>query len=204
MIRRSTAIGWRGAGSRTPARSTCSSSESTRRSPSITRAASSMSRPDRAATASATCRSASAPISAILPVSAFISSSNARTVCRPVISAIQVLLAEAAGDVVLRTSLARVEEDRVRRPELDQIAQIHEGGVLRGARRLLHVVGDDRDGAVGPQLVHQLLDLGGRDRVERRGRLVEEDDLGPRGDRARDAQALLLPAPLEEVMLARR
>ncbi len=44
------------------------------------------------------------------------------------------------------------------------------------------------------QLLDQLLDLAGRDRIERRGRLVEKDDLGVLRDGARDAQALLLAA----------
>src|SRR6266545_4715397 len=44
------------------------------------------------------------------------------------------------------------------------------------------------------ELVDQLLDLGGRDRVERRARLVEQDHLGLDGDGARDAQPLLLAA----------
>ena len=40
----------------------------------------------------------------------------------------------------------------------------------------------------------QILDLRGRDRIERGARLVHEDDLGLDGDRAGDAQALLLAA----------
>ena len=40
----------------------------------------------------------------------------------------------------------------------------------------------------------QLLDLRGGDRVERRGRLVHQQHLGLDGERARDAQALLLAA----------
>ena len=64
----------------------------------------------------------------------------------------------------------------------------------RDARRLLHVVGDDDDRVVGLQLVDQLLDLGGRDRIERRARLVEQDDLGLDRHGAGDAQPLLLAA----------
>ena len=55
-------------------------------------------------------------------------------------------------------------------------------------------MGDDHDGVVFLQFVDQLLDLRGRDRVERRARLVEQDHLGPHRHGARDAQALLLPA----------
>ena len=68
------------------------------------------------------------------------------------------------------------------------------GRALRYARRLLHRVRDDDDRVVLPQLVDQFLDLGGGDRVERRARLVHQDDFRRNGDRARDAQALLLAA----------
>jgi hypothetical protein len=61
-------------------------------------------------------------------------------------------------------------------------------------------VGHDRDRVVGLQFVDQLLDLRGRDRVERRARLVEQDDLRLDGDGAGDAQALLLPARQAEAV----
>jgi hypothetical protein len=44
------------------------------------------------------------------------------------------------------------------------------------------------------ELGEQLLDLAGGDRVQRRGRLVEQQHLRAQRDRARDAQALLLAA----------
>ena len=78
--------------------------------------------------------------------------------------------------------------------ELDQLAEIHEGGEVGDARGLLHVVGDDGDGVVVLELVDQLLDLGGGDRVERRARLVEQDHLRPHRHRARDTKPLLLAA----------
>ena len=55
-------------------------------------------------------------------------------------------------------------------------------------------MGDDHDGVVFLQFVDQLLDLRGRDRVERRARLVEQDHLGPHRHGAGDAQPLLLSA----------
>ena len=42
------------------------------------------------------------------------------------------------------------------------------------------------------EVVHQILDRGCRDRVERRRRLVEQQHLGLDRDRAGDAEALLL------------
>jgi hypothetical protein len=44
------------------------------------------------------------------------------------------------------------------------------------------------------EFVDQFLDLAGRDRVQRRAGLVEQQHLGLDGDAARDAQALLLTA----------
>jgi hypothetical protein len=59
---------------------------------------------------------------------------------------------------------------------------------------LLHVVGDDHDRHVVTELADGLLDPGGRGRVERRAGLVHEQDVGVHGERAGDAQALLLAA----------
>src|SRR5712671_2480107 len=80
-------------------------------------------------------------------------------------------LAEPAGDVVLGLLLLRLDEQLVGDAELDHLAQIHVGREIRHARRLLHVVGDDQDRDALLQVVDQLLDQRGRDRVERRGRL---------------------------------
>ena len=55
---------------------------------------------------------------------------------------------ETSGDVVLGLLLRGVGEDGFRRVVLDQVAQVHEGGVVRDARGLLHVVGDDQDRVV--------------------------------------------------------
>ena len=67
-------------------------------------------------------------------------------------------------------------------------------GDVRDARRLLHVVRDDDDRVAALQLVNQLLDPLGRDRVERRRRFVHQQDLGLDRQRARDAETLLLAA----------
>ena len=71
---------------------------------------------------------------------------------------------------------------------------IKEGGPIRHALRLLHVVGDDRDCVPLLQFLHQLLDPMGRDRIERRARLVHQQHRRFGGDRARDTEALLLAA----------
>jgi hypothetical protein len=55
-------------------------------------------------------------------------------------------------------------------------------------------VSDDNDGVALPQLIDELLDASGRDRVERRCRFVEEDELRLGRQGARDAEPLLLAA----------
>ena len=69
-----------------------------------------------------------------------------------------------------------------------------ERGAIRDARRLLHVVRDDDDRIRALQLVDQLLDALRGDRVERRRRLVHQQDLRLDRQRAGDAQPLLLAA----------
>ena len=112
----------------------------------------------------------------------------ARARCAPQLSA------KPAGDVLLGSLVIRRGEDLLGRAIFDQLAQIHEGGIVAGARRLLHVVGDDHDGVVGRQFLDQFLDLGGGDRIQRRAGLVQQDHFGPRRHAAGDAQALLLAA----------
>ena len=68
------------------------------------------------------------------------------------------------------------------------------GGALGHAGRLLHGMRDDDDGIQRPQLIDQLLDLGGGDGVQRRAGFIHEDDFRIHGDGAGDAQPLLLTA----------
>src|SRR5262249_10869492 len=132
------------------------------------------------------------PISAIRRPRASSSLSYALTICSVISSSLR--SAEAASYVVLRTLLARRRENFARIVIFDEFAEIHEGGEFGHASGLLHAVGDDDDRIVLRQLVDQLLDLRGRDRVERRARLVEQDHFRTNGDGARDAEALLLTA----------
>src|SRR6478735_3775576 len=156
-----------------------------------TRWPSTISRRISASTDSTIMRSARPPISATSRVNSCRSLSNALAVCS---EAMFFSSAEPAGDVVLGASIARRGEDLAGLVEFDQLPKIHEGGLVRDARRLLHVMGDDGDRVVLRQFLDQFLDLRGRDRIERRARLIEQDHLGPHRHRARDAQALLLSA----------
>src|SRR6202171_2527423 len=191
ISRKSTAIGWRRAmvntarSSITRCRPSISASAATTRWPSAT------SRRISASTDSTVMRPARPPISAPSRVSSCRSLSNALAVCS---EAMFLSSAEPAGDVVLGASIARRREYLAGLVEFDQFTEIHEGSFVRDARGLLHVVGDDGDRIVLRQFLDQFLDLGGRNWIERRAWLVEQDHLGPHRDGAGDAQPLLLAA----------
>src|SRR5919197_2620136 len=111
-------------------------------------------------------------------------------------------LPKAARDVILRALIGGSREDLGGLVVFDQhtVAAAFVGidaekrCPVGDARGLLHVVGHDHDRVVALELVHQLLDALGRNRVERGRRLVEEQHLRLDGDRARNAKALLLAA----------
>src|SRR5829696_7970143 len=193
ISRRSNASGWRRAIVRIAPSSISRWSASSRGSAVITIWASAASSRTSAVVASVSIFSAIPPISAIPLRRRPRSVSKAETMWSGM-ALLSSGSAEAAGDVVLGLLLHRVHEHRGGRPELDQLAEIHEGRELRDAGRLLHVVGHDDDRELGAQLLDQFFDLAGRDWVERRGRLVEQDQLGLLGDGAGDAEALLLAA----------
>src|SRR6266581_2292159 len=108
-------------------------------------------------------------------------------------------LPEPPGDVSLCALVLRPVEEIRGGSELDQLAEPsldvheHEGGEVRHARRLLHVVGDDDYGVLASELHHQVFDLERGNRVERRARLVHEDDLWAHRQAPRYHKALLLP-----------
>src|SRR3954452_20318127 len=109
-------------------------------------------------------------------------------------------LPEATAYVVLCFLVVRVPEDLLGLADLDQAAwlagalDVEERREVAGPAGLLHVVGDDHDRVALLQLQHELLDGERRYRVERGGRLVHQQDLGPDRGRAGDAEALLLAA----------
>src|SRR5216684_2348175 len=191
ISRRSTAIGWRRAMVNTARSSITRCKLSISASLATTRLPSAISRRTSASTESTIMRSASPPISATSRVNSCRSLSNALAVCS---EAMFLSSAEPAGDVVLGASIARRGEYLVGLVEFDQFTEIHEGGLVGDARGLLHVMGDDGDGVVLRQFLDQFFDLGGRNRIERRARLVEQDHFRPHGDGAGDAEPLLLAA----------
>ena len=109
---------------------------------------------------------------------------------------------ESPGDVRLGALVRRAREHAVGRPDLDEPSEVEECGRVGDARRLLQVVRDDDDRQLALQLVQQLLDLLRGDRIERARRLVEQQDFWLVGQRARDAEPLLLAAGEPERALA--
>src|SRR3954464_2009265 len=109
---------------------------------------------------------------------------------------------ELARHVLLRALVAGLGEDDVGRPVLDQLPVEHERSGVGHASGLLHVVRDDDDRVALLEVGDELLDLQRRDRIEGRARLLHEEDLGLDGDRAGDAQALLLAAGEPDAGLA--
>src|ERR1044071_7769579 len=179
MARRSFASGWRKASRRTTCSPASRSSSSTFTSDSIVRTASVLSWLVIAVMALASCSSANPPMRATIRWRPRSSSSNDLTVwCVFILagsSSSRGRSAEAPGDVILGARVARAGEDAARGPVFHELAEIHEGGAIRRARGLLHVVGHDRDRVLLLQLVDELLDARGRDRIERRAWLVHQE-----------------------------
>src|SRR5215210_5800907 len=121
-------------------------------------------------------------------------------------------LAEAACDVVFCLFSIRVREHLLRIVELPEPARVahvldvEEARVVGDAGGLLHVVRHYDDRVALLEIGHRVLDLLGRDRVERARRLVHQDHLRLHGQSSGDAKALLLaagepePALLEPVL----
>src|SRR5688572_19602213 len=190
MKRRSWPTGWRRASRRTRRSSISSSRSSIAWSSRMTSSASSASRSLSASIALWTIVSARPPMRSRRVLSSFSSSSK----CRSMPSPRRPASAEASADVVLGHALGRLGEDLRRLVVLDQAPLHEERRPVRDARRLLHVVGHHDDRVAGPQVEDKLFDLRRRGRVEGRGRLVHEQDVGLDGQAPGDAQALLLPA----------
>lgn len=102
-------------------------------------------------------------------------------------------LAEPPSDVILGLTEPGPGKNRRGFSHLDKPTEIHKGGVIADSRGLLHVVRDDQNRVLPTQSVDQVLDFASGDRIERRTRLIEQQNLGVAGNRPGDAQPLLLP-----------
>jgi len=109
------------------------------------------------------------------------------------IPAVFASIAVASRDVILGALVLGAREDVGGRADLDQLSQQEERGEVGDSGRLLHRVRNDDDGVILLQLADEIFDLRGRDRVERRGRLVHQNDFRLDRQHPRDAQPLLLP-----------
>ena len=76
----------------------------------------------------------------------------------------------------------------------DEFPEIEEGRFPGYTPCLLHAVGDDHDREVFFQLEDEVFDSRGRDRIQRRARLIHQEDFRFIDDGPRDAQPLLLAA----------
>src|SRR5215813_7312198 len=171
MSRRSLAAGWRRARIFRHSSSMSTSRRLISTSASLTCSPSSESRSVSDRMLLAICSSTFAPMARSFSRTRRRSDSKALSVCDAP------SLPELAGDIVLRPSLARVGEDLRGGPDLDELAQIEEGGVVGDAGGLLHRVGHDDDRVLLLELVDQLLDLGGGDGIEGGRRLVHQEYL---------------------------
>src|SRR5919202_6674303 len=93
-------------------------------------------------------------------------------------------LAESTGHVVFSLLALWRGEHLIRIVELPELARIahvldvEEAGVVRDARRLLHVVRHDHHRVALLELLHRVLDLLCRDRVQSTRWLIHQDDFG--------------------------
>src|SRR4030095_9477755 len=101
---------------------------------------------------------------------------------------------ETAGHIVFRLLFRRVGENLRRGVVLDEFAQVEEGGIIRNAGGLLHIVGHNDDGEFPLQVENQVFHFGRGEGVQRRGRLIHQNDFGLDRDGAGDEHGPLVSA----------
>ncbi len=104
------------------------------------------------------------------------------------------VLAKASADVIFSFFLLGMLKDIHRWREFNQSSREKEPGILRDARRLLHIVRHNHNSIVLRKLRDQFLDLQRGNGVEGRAWLIHKQHFRPHGQRPRDTQALLLSA----------
>src|SRR5690606_7455466 len=100
---------------------------------------------------------------------------------------------ESAGNIVFGFLASRFHEDTVGLAKFNELTQVHIGGVIGATRGLLHIVRNDHHGVVRLEFGDELFDLGRRDRVQCRARLIQQKHFGLDGNATRNAKTLLLP-----------
>ena len=96
----------------------------------------------------------------------------------------------------LGIGVAHLIEDLCDRPGLDRLARVHHRDAVAGFQHQAEVVADEehRRAEVAPEVLDQIDDPGLHGDVERRRRLVEDQERRPRHQRHGDDDALLLSA----------
>ena len=87
-----------------------------------------------------------------------------------------------------------IREYLIRAGELDQLTKVEKCRMIRDAGSLLHIVSDNHDRKLLLELKDQLLNFGGRQGIESRGRFIHQDDRRTNCDGPCDAEPLLLAA----------
>ena len=100
--------------------------------------------------------------------------------------------AKTSRQIIRRARIGRILEELRGGRVLHQLTQQKECDRIGDTRRLLHIVRNDHERAGLFELAGQLLHHQRRHRVECRGRLVHQQNVGLHGKCAGDAQALLL------------
>ena len=100
------------------------------------------------------------------------------------------------GQERLRVVVLRIRVDLLRRADLDELALVHHGDPVAHRADDGEVVRDEevREAEVPLEVLEQVEDLRLDRDVERRDRLVADDQLRAQGERARDADSLALAA----------
>ena len=95
-----------------------------------------------------------------------------------------------------RVRMTRIGEHARRLASLDDLSVLHHDHVVGDAPDNVEVVGDEqhRHAELGLEILEQLKDLRLHGDVERRRRLVGDQEIGPIGERHRDHHPLALPA----------
>src|SRR5580704_4524849 len=102
-------------------------------------------------------------------------------------------LAEPPRDIILGLLASRRFKDDLGFIEFNQSPQQEETRGFGHARRLLHVVRHDHLRALISETKEQIFHFGSGNRIERRTRLIQQQDFGIDRQGSRDAQPLLLP-----------
>src|SRR5438876_5391645 len=101
---------------------------------------------------------------------------------------------QRGGEQRLRVRVQRVPVQGLRRGVLHDPAEVHDGGAMRDVSHGRQIVGDEqvRDLVLRLEILEEIHDLRADRDVEGRHRLVEDDALTPRGERARQRDSFAL------------